>query len=56
MVVEFDFYSDTRHVVKYEQKKKASNGSALDKIIVFENHTSVPFLPNLTKENYYFSK
>jgi hypothetical protein len=40
-------------MVKYEQKKKAINGSVLDKMIVFGNNSCVPFLPNLTKEDYY---
>jgi hypothetical protein len=39
MVVESDPYSHSRHMVKYEQKKKAINGSALDKMIVLENHS-----------------
>jgi hypothetical protein len=56
MVVESDPYSHTRHMVKYEQKKKAINGSALDKMIILENHSCVPFLPNLTEEDYCFSK
>jgi hypothetical protein len=56
MVVESDPYSHTRRMVKYEQKKKAINGSALDKMIVLENHSCAPFLPNLTKEDYYFAK
>jgi hypothetical protein len=43
-------------MVKYEQKKKAINGSCLDKMIVLENHSCAPFLPNLTKEAYYFAK
>jgi hypothetical protein len=56
MVVESDPYSHTRHMVKYEQKKKAINGSALDKMIVLENHSCAPFLPNLAKEDYYCAK
>jgi hypothetical protein len=56
MIVESDPYSHTRHTVKYEQKKKAINGSALDKMIVLENHSCAPFLPNLTNNVYYFSK
>jgi hypothetical protein len=56
MVVESDPYSHTRHIVKYEHKKKAINGSALDKIIVLENHSWAHFLPNLTKEDYYYAK
>jgi trehalose-6-phosphate synthase len=51
MVVESDPYSYIRHMVKYEQKKKAINSSALDKMIVLENHSCAPFLPNLTKED-----
>jgi hypothetical protein len=43
-------------MVKYEQMKKEINGSTLDKIIVLENNSSVPFLPNLTKEAYYYTK
>jgi hypothetical protein len=42
-------------MVKYEQKKKVINGSALDKMIVLENHSCAPFLPNFTEEDYYFS-
>jgi hypothetical protein len=56
MVVESDPYFHTRHMVKYEEKKKAINGSALDKMIVLENHSCAPFVPNLTKEDYYFAK
>jgi hypothetical protein len=56
MVVESDPYSNIRHTVKYEQKKKAINGSALDKMIVLENHSCAPILPNLTKEDYYYAK
>jgi hypothetical protein len=56
MVVEIDSYSHTRHMDKYEQKKKAINRSALDKTIVLENHSCAPFLPNLTKEAYYYAK
>jgi hypothetical protein len=55
MVVESDTYSHTRHMVKYEQKKKAINESAMDKMIVLENHCCVTFLPILTEEVYYFS-
>jgi hypothetical protein len=36
-------------MVKYEQKKKAVNGSALDKMIVLEKHSYARFLSNLTK-------
>jgi hypothetical protein len=56
MVVESDPYSHTRHMVEDEQKKKAINGSALDKMIVLENHSYVTFLPNLNKEDYYYGK
>jgi hypothetical protein len=56
MVVESDPYSHTGHMVKYEQKKKVINGSALDKMIVVENGSSLPFFPNLTKEDYYYAK
>jgi hypothetical protein len=56
MIAESDPYSNTRHMVKYEQKKKAINGSALDKMIVLQNHSCTPFLPNLTKEDYYYAK
>jgi hypothetical protein len=56
MVVESDPYFHTRHMVKNEQKKKAINGSALDKMIVLENHSCAPFLPNLAKEDYYYAK
>jgi hypothetical protein len=52
MVVESDPYSHTRHMVKYEQKKKAINGCALDKMIILKNHSCAPFLPNLTKVDY----
>jgi hypothetical protein len=43
-------------MVKYEQKKKGINESALDKMIVLENNSLAPFLPNLIREDYYFSK
>jgi hypothetical protein len=56
MVVQSDLYSNIRQMVKYEQKKKAINGSALEKTIVLENHSCALFLPNLTKEDYYFVK
>jgi hypothetical protein len=56
MVVESDTFSHTRQMVKYEQKKKAINGSALDKMIVLENNSYVLLLPNMTKEDYYYSK
>jgi hypothetical protein len=55
IVVESDPYSNTRHMVKYEEKKMTINGSALDKMIVLENLSSAPFL-NLTKEDYYLAK
>jgi hypothetical protein len=53
MVVESDPFTHTRQMVKYVQRKKAINGSALDKMIVLENHACAPFLPNLTKDDYY---
>jgi hypothetical protein len=53
MVVESNSYSHTRHVVKYEKKKKVIKGGALDKMIVLENHSYTPFLPILTKEDYF---
>jgi hypothetical protein len=53
MVVESDSFTHTRQMVKYIQRKKALNGSALDKMIVLENHACAPFLPNLTKDDYY---
>jgi hypothetical protein len=56
MVVESDSFTHTRYMVKYEQKKKAINGSALDKMIVLENNSCAPFLSNLTKEDYYCAK
>jgi hypothetical protein len=56
MVVESDPYSHTRHMVKYEQKKKEIKGSALDKMIILENHSCAHFLPNLIKEDYYYAK
>jgi hypothetical protein len=55
MVLESNPYSHT-NIIKYEQKKKAINGSALDRMIALENHSCAPFLPNLTKEDYYFTK
>jgi hypothetical protein len=33
-------------MVKNEQKKKAINKNALDKMIVLENHSHEPSLPN----------
>jgi hypothetical protein len=53
MVVESNPFTHTRQMVKYFQRKKAINGSALDKMIVLENHVCTPFLPNLTKDDYY---
>jgi hypothetical protein len=53
MVVEPDPFTHTRQMVKYVQRKKAINGSALDKMIVLENLKCAPFLPNLTKDDYY---
>jgi hypothetical protein len=52
MMIESNPLKHIRRMVKYEQKKKVINGLALDKMIVFENHTCVPFLPNLTAEDY----
>jgi hypothetical protein len=40
-------------VVKYVKRKKAINGTALDKMIVFENYWCAFFLLNLTKDDYY---
>jgi hypothetical protein len=42
--------------MKYKQKKKVINGSASDKMVVLENHSCAPFLPNMTKEDYYYAK
>jgi hypothetical protein len=56
MLIKFHPYSHTGHMVKYEQKKNTINGNALDKMIVLENHSCAPFLPNLTKEDYYYAK
>jgi hypothetical protein len=53
MVVESDPFTHIRQMVKYVQRKKAINGSALDKMIVLENHACAPFLPNLTKDDHY---
>jgi hypothetical protein len=52
MMIESNPLKHTRQMVKYEQKKKAINGLALDKMIVFENHACAPFLPNLTADDY----
>jgi hypothetical protein len=52
MMIESNPLKHSRRMVKYEQKKKAINGLALDKMIMFENHASAPFLPNLTAEDY----
>jgi hypothetical protein len=54
MVVESDPFTHTRQMVKYVQRKKAINGSALDKMIVLEYRECAPFLPNLTKDNSIF--
>jgi hypothetical protein len=43
-------------VVKYEQRKNTINRSTLEKRIILENHSYTHFLPNLTKEDYYFAK
>jgi hypothetical protein len=56
MTVESHPYFHTRNMVKLEQKKKAIKGSALDEMIVLENHSYEHFLPNLTKKGYYFVK
>jgi hypothetical protein len=56
LIVETNPYSHTRHMAKYEQKKKAVNKSALDKMILLQNHSCASFLPNLTKEDYYYTK
>jgi hypothetical protein len=53
MIVESDPFTHTRQMVKYVQRKKTINDSALDKMIVFENHACAPFLPSLTKDDYY---
>jgi hypothetical protein len=53
MVVESDPLTHTRQIVKYVQRKKAINCSALDKMIILENNACVPFLSNLTKDDYY---
>jgi hypothetical protein len=52
MMIESNPLKHIRRMVKYEQKKKAINGLALDKMIVFENYACAPFLPNLTAEDY----
>jgi hypothetical protein len=52
MMIESNPLKHIRRMVKYEEKKKAINGLALDKMIVFENHACAPFLPNLTAEDY----
>jgi hypothetical protein len=52
MMIESTPMKHTRQMVKYEQKKKAINGLALDKMIMFKNHACVPFLPNLTADDY----
>jgi hypothetical protein len=53
MVVESDPFTHTRQIVKFVQRKKVINGSALDKMIILENHECTPFLPYLTKDDYY---
>jgi hypothetical protein len=53
MVVESDPFIYTRQILKYVQRKKAINGRVTDKMIVLENHSCAPFLPNLTKDDYY---
>jgi hypothetical protein len=52
VMIESNQFSHSRRIVKYQQKKKAINGLALDKMIIFDNHASAPFLPNLTAEDY----
>jgi hypothetical protein len=52
MMIESNPFLHSRRMVKYKQRKKAVNGLALDKMIVFENHGCAPFLPNLTAEDY----
>jgi hypothetical protein len=51
-MIEWNPLKHSRQMVKYEQKKKAINVLALDKMIVFENHACALFLPNLTVEDY----
>jgi hypothetical protein len=53
MVVESNPFTHIRQMVKYVQRKKGINGSALDKMIILENHACVHFLSNLTKDDYY---
>jgi hypothetical protein len=53
MVVESDPFTHTIQMVKYVQRKKTINGSALDKMIVLENHASTPLLSDLTEDDYY---
>jgi hypothetical protein len=53
MVVESDSFTLIRQMVKYVQRKKAINGSALDKMIILNNLEYAPFLSNLTKDDYY---
>jgi hypothetical protein len=53
MIVESDPLTHTRQMVKYVQRKKAINGSALDKIIVLEIYVCAPLFPNITKDDYY---
>jgi hypothetical protein len=53
MVIESDFFTHSKQMVKYVQRKKAINCSALDKMIVLENHACALFLQNLNKDDYY---
>jgi hypothetical protein len=45
MVVESDPFTHTRQMVKYVQRKKFINDSALDKMIILENNACAPFPP-----------
>jgi hypothetical protein len=56
MVSESDPHSHTKHMVKYEQKKKIININAFYKVIILKNYSCTPLLPNFTKEDHYFSK
>jgi hypothetical protein len=49
MVVKSDPLTHTRQMIKYAQRKKAINGSALNKMIILENHASAPSFPILLK-------
>jgi hypothetical protein len=53
MILESDPFTHIRQIVKYVQRKKLINDSALDKMIIPENHACTFFLPNLTKDDYY---